>query len=91
MEGGANVISEAVVDGIPVLASRIPGSVGMLGEGYPGFYPVGDTRALARLLRRAATESDFYGRLKKWCDRLAPLFESSRERAAWEELLRELI
>ena len=32
MEGGANVISEAVVDGTPVIASRIPGSVGLLGE-----------------------------------------------------------
>jgi putative glycosyltransferase (TIGR04348 family) len=91
MEGGANVISEAVVDGVPVLASRIPGSEGMLGEGYPGFYPVGDTRALARLMLRAATEADFYGRLKSWCDRLAPLFDPARERAAWQGLLRELI
>ncbi|HLJ93633.1 MAG TPA: selenoneine biosynthesis selenosugar synthase SenB [Gemmataceae bacterium] len=91
MEGGANVISEALVDGVPVLASRIPGSVGMLGKGYPGFYPVGDTPALARLMIRAATDADFYGRLKRWCDRLAPLFEPARERDAWQRLLRELI
>jgi len=91
MEGGANVISEALVDAVPVLASRIPGSEGMLGEAYPGFYAVGDTRALARLLLRAATEADFYGRLKKWCDRLAPLFEPGRERQAWQGLLRELV
>src|SRR5207245_8882408 len=91
MEGGANVISEALADGVPVLASRIPGSEGLLEKGYPGFYPVGDTRALARLLLRTATQAGFYGRLKKWCDRLAPLFEPVRERAAWQRLLRELI
>ncbi len=90
MEGGANVISEALVDGVPVLASRIPGSEGMLGDRYPGFFPVGDTRALAELLHRAASDPDFYDRLKKWCDRLAPRFEPAREREAWKRLLREL-
>src|SRR6266852_4947272 len=52
MEGGANVISEALVDGIPVLASRIPGSVGLLGPRYPGYFLVADSDALARLLHR---------------------------------------
>jgi putative glycosyltransferase (TIGR04348 family) len=91
MEGGANVISEALVDGVPVLASRIPGSEGMLGERYPGFYPVGDTDALAQLLYRAVSDPEYYKRLKKWCDRLAPRFEPARERAAWKRLLQELI
>ena len=35
-EGGANVISEAVAASVPVLASRIDGSVGLLGGDYPG-------------------------------------------------------
>ncbi len=56
MEGGANAIAEAVVDQVPVVASRISGSIGMLGARYPGFFPFGDTRALARLLRRAEEE-----------------------------------
>src|SRR5262249_45185300 len=56
MEGGANVVSEAVVDGVPVLASRIGGNVGLLGARYPGFFPVGDTAALARLMERAETD-----------------------------------
>jgi putative glycosyltransferase (TIGR04348 family) len=90
MEGGANVISEALVDGVPVLASRISGSEGMLGDGYPGFFPVGDTGGLARLLVRIAPQGDFYDRLKCWCDHLAPLFEPAREREAWERLLAEL-
>ena len=32
LEGGANVISEALSDSIPIIASRIPGSVGILGD-----------------------------------------------------------
>ena len=43
MEGGANIVSEAVMAGLPVIASRIPGSVGLLGEDYPGYFPVADT------------------------------------------------
>ncbi len=53
MEGGANVISEAIIAGLPVIASAISGSIGLLGVDYPGYYPVGDTRALRTLLLRA--------------------------------------
>jgi putative glycosyltransferase (TIGR04348 family) len=90
MEGGANVIVEAVVDGVPVVASDIPGNVGMLGKGYPGYYPVGDTAALAGLLRRAAESPSFYERLRAWCARLRPRFEPARERAGWQSLLEDL-
>ncbi len=90
MEGGANVISEAVVDGTPVLASRIPGSVGLLGERYPGYFPLGDTDALARLLLRAESDAAFYRRLESHIARLAPLFRPATERARWKELLADL-
>ena len=63
-EGGANVMSEAVAAGVPVLASRIDGSVGLLGRDYPGYFPVGDTAALARLLRRIETSPEFLARLQ---------------------------
>jgi putative glycosyltransferase (TIGR04348 family) len=91
LEGGANVISEALADGVPVLASRIPGSVGLLGARYPGFFPVGDTRALARLLARAEEDVAFYSRLQTWCARLGPLVDPARESAAWARLLAELV
>ncbi|HZU39269.1 MAG TPA: selenoneine biosynthesis selenosugar synthase SenB [Gemmataceae bacterium] len=91
MEGGANVISEALAEGVPVLASRIAGSVGLLGAGYPGYFPVGDTAALAQLLHRAETEPTFYGKLLSWCKKLAPLVEPARERASWDALLRDLV
>jgi putative glycosyltransferase (TIGR04348 family) len=90
MEGGANVISEAAVDGVPVIASRIAGSLGLLGEDYPGYFPVGDTRALAHLLVRAETDPEFYAGLEQTCRRLAPLFHPARERMSWMRLLEEL-
>ena len=83
------MISEAVVDGTPVIASRIPGSVGLLGENYLGYFPVGDTGTLARLLVRAESDSGFYRRLQSHTERLAPLFRPAEERARWKKLLAE--
>jgi len=90
MEGGANVIGEAAVCGVPVIASRIDGSVGLLGSRYPGLFPVGDTRALASLLHRAETDARFLARLRRETARIAPLFRPARERRTWRSLLREL-
>jgi putative glycosyltransferase (TIGR04348 family) len=89
-EGGANVISEAAVAGVPVLASRMDGNVGLLGTDYPGYFPVGDTQALARLLRRVECEPRFVARLGKALARRAPLFRPAREIAAWRRLLASL-
>jgi len=89
-EGGANVISEAAVAGVPVLASRMDGNVGLLGGDYPGYFPVGDTQALARLLGKLEQEPSFAARLARAVGRRAPLFRPARERAAWRRLLAEL-
>ena len=90
MEGGANVISEALVSGTPVLSPRISGSIGQLGEDYPGFFPVGDTDALTELLRQCEEDSRFYRMLEKRCRRLAKAYTPAREAKAWKSLLREL-
>ncbi len=90
MEGGANVISEAVVAGVPVIASKIPGSVGLLGDDYTGYYPVGDTAALSRLLRRAEEEADFLADLSRSCAARSPLFTPEAERERWRALLDRL-
>ncbi len=87
LEGGANVLSEAIVAGTPVLASRIPGSVGILGEGYAGYFEVGGTEGLTQLLDRAETDRVFLARLRSDCAKLARLFDPARERAAWSRLL----
>jgi glycosyltransferase involved in cell wall biosynthesis len=89
-ESGAYVLSEAIVTSVPVIASRIPGAVGILGANYPGYFDVGDTRELTRLLIRAEAEPDFLALLKSREDRLAKLFEPAREQKVWKELLREI-
>jgi len=89
-EGGANVVSEAIAAGTPVISSRISGSIGLLGGDYPGYFPPGDTEALAALLRRVEVDEAFRERLRARCLDLRPLVEPSREREAWRELLAEL-
>ena len=91
MEGGANVISEAARIGTPVLASRIAGNLGMLGRGYPGYFPFGDERALAALIARAAREPACYARLKRALRARRPLFAPAAERRALAALLAELL
>lgn len=87
MEGGANVIIEAVTSGVPVLASDIPGNRGMLGEKYAGYFPCGDSLKLAQLIERAADDPKFYGRLHSQCADRAALFAPQRERASLLKLL----
>ena len=89
-EGGANVISEAIVAGVPILASRMDGNVGLLGADYPAYFPVGDTQALARLMRRIEIDRRFVVTLRRAIVRRAPLFRPEREVAAWRELLASL-
>jgi glycosyltransferase involved in cell wall biosynthesis len=90
MEGGANVICEAAVIGVPVLASRISGNVGMLGRSYAGYYALGDERRLAALIRRAATDAAFYRSLRGQLASRRPLFKPRAERASLRRLLAEL-
>lgn len=91
MEGGANVIAEAARIGTPVLASRIAGNLGMLGRGYPGYFPFGDERALARMIERAARGPAYYARLKRALRARRPLFAPAAERRALGALLAELL
>ena len=90
MEGGANVVCEALRIGVPVLASRIPGNVGLLGAGYRGYFPVEDQRALARLVTRAAVDRAFYGTLKSQIAKLRPMVAPRAEARALLNALRDL-
>jgi putative glycosyltransferase (TIGR04348 family) len=89
MEGGANVICEAVAAATPVLASRIAGNVGMLGEDYAGYFPLGDEAALAASMLRAESDPAFLTLLQRQCAARAPLFTPEREAAAVTALLGE--
>jgi putative glycosyltransferase (TIGR04348 family) len=90
MEGGANVMSEAVVASVPVLASRIPGNLGILGKDYPGLFSVGNSPQLAQLLWRAERDAEFLAQLKSRTEKLAPLFDPGNEEKAWAGVIGEL-
>jgi putative glycosyltransferase (TIGR04348 family) len=90
MEGGANVISEATVAGLPVIASDIDGSVGLLGDDYAGYFPVRDTEALRELLLKAETEPDYMQLLAKQCKAKAGLFTREAEKQGWADLLKDM-
>jgi putative glycosyltransferase (TIGR04348 family) len=89
-EGGSNAVSEALALGVPVLATRIPGSLGLLGDDYPGTFAVGDTPGLAELMLRAENDPAFYRALEQACQARARLTDPAQELASWRELLTEL-
>jgi putative glycosyltransferase (TIGR04348 family) len=91
MEGGANVVIEAVTSGVPVLASAIPGNVGLLGRDYAGYFKMGDAAALAKLIAKAQIDPKFLARLRKQCAKRAPLFAPARERREVIRLLRSCL
>lgn len=90
MEGGANVLGEAIMSGTPILASRIPATVATLGGKYPGLFAVGDTAALTRLFTRAERDPKFLATLTRETRARRGLFLPSVEKAAWRSLLRDL-
>ena len=87
LEGGANAVSEAVAAGVPVMSTRIDGSLGLLGEDYGGYVEVGDAAGLARALERVATDEVFRAALTRQVQARQDLFTPERERQAWADLL----
>jgi putative glycosyltransferase (TIGR04348 family) len=90
MEGGANVLSEAVAAGTPVIASRLPAVCAVLGADYPALFTFGDTRTLAALLERAERDEKFLDDLRRRCLAARPALSPSREKAALRALISEL-
>ena len=87
MEGGAQVVIEAVTAHTPVIGSRIDGNAGLLGVDYPGWFKTGNARGAARLLERAMHEPAFLRKLARACARRAPRFAPGHERAAVNRLV----
>jgi len=91
MEGGAHVVTEAIAIGVPVIASDIPGNRGLLGEDYPGYYPVGDAKELAQILEKAEFEPSFYrsleAHIKKRKHYVQPEFELNSIKALLNRLI----
>jgi len=91
IEGGAHVVMEAVRSGTPVLASRIPGNIGMLGTDYAGYFEPSDARGLCRLLERCRDDEAMLPALRAQCAARAPLFDPARERATLRRLIADLL
>jgi len=87
MEGGANVVSEALTAGVPVIASHIPGNIGLLGSRYRGYYPAGNARALTVLMRRVETDADFLAGLRRQCAERRRLISAHAEKRALRKML----
>lgn len=90
-EGGPNVISEACALGVPVLATKVSGNIGLLGEDYGGYFPPGDDQKLAALMARCESDAKFYAKLQKQVQAKAPLFAPAREKAAIKQLVEQLV
>ncbi|MEO8384687.1 MAG: selenoneine biosynthesis selenosugar synthase SenB [Betaproteobacteria bacterium] len=90
LEGGANVIVEAISSGTPVIASRMSGNVGMLGKDYIGYFPVGDAVAMRSLLDHCAGDTNFLLRLNTACAARAKLFSPVEERSSLLKLISTL-
>lgn len=82
MEGGAHVVIEAVRSGTPVIASRIDGNLGLLGDDWPACFEVGDDAALARLIECARDEPAMLEDLRRRALAHSPRFDPAAERAA---------
>jgi len=91
MEGGANVVSEALAADLPVLASRVSGNIGMLGSDYGGYYPVEDECALAGLMGRFESEAGFRQQLQRQCAARKPLVSAAHEKSSLVALVAEAV
>lgn len=86
-EGGANVISEALIAKRPILASHISGNIGLLGENYPGYFPAGDTHILKKRLLECENNPRFYSALNSACMERRKYFSVNHEKRSWHNLL----
>lgn len=90
MEGGAHAVIEALRSGTPVIASRIDGNLGLLGDDWPATFEVGDDAALATLIERARDEPAMLADLQRRAAERAPLFAPEAERDALMRIVRGL-
>jgi len=86
-EGAPSVFSEAAALGVPILSTRIPASIGILGGNHPGLFNCGDALDLANLIERAESDPGFYQELGDASAALRDRLSPEAEMQAWETLL----
>ncbi|MGH7194049.1 MAG: glycosyltransferase [Candidatus Saccharimonadales bacterium] len=92
-EGMPNVVMEAMMAGVPVVATDIPGSRDLVIKGKTGFLvPVGDRAAFARQTKKLLDDGDLARRLgAAGHERVLSEFTVERMVARHVELYRELL
>jgi glycosyltransferase involved in cell wall biosynthesis len=90
MEGGAHVVSEAASIGIPIIASKIAGNIGLLGSDYEGYFPVQDDQQLAKRILLAESDQSFYQQLTEQVQDRQILFKPDVEQSAITALIAKL-
>jgi glycosyltransferase involved in cell wall biosynthesis len=91
LEGGSNAIAEAMLVGTPVLATRVEGNVGLLGEDYDGYFNAGGADELRERLEALRGFGDAWEGLRRQVCERRQLFRRDREAELWQGLLAELI
>lgn len=86
-EGGSNAVTESIVLGTPVLASRIEGNVGLLGRDYLGYFEPGNSSELAKLINKALTDQNFSEQLTQQIKELQPRFATQKETEGWLSII----
>lgn len=91
MEGGANVVVEALTSGTPVIATRMSGNLGLLGADYPGYFEVGDAAGLAAAIERAVRDRAWLDSLERAGRRRARLMTPEAESASLEAVVADAL
>lgn len=90
LEGGANVVTEAIALGVAVIGTRVDGTTGLLGADHPGLVPVGDAEALASVIRRCEADPAFLAELTQRSVARQHLTDVRHEREQWRAVLDQL-
>ena len=90
-EGGPAIITEAIAAGVPVLSTRMPATLSLLGEDYPGCFERRDEAGLAELLERCEADPQFLELLRERVLARRADIRPEVEREALRELLESAI
>ena len=89
-EGFGLVILEAMSRRTPILASCSPAIIEILGQNYPGLFPIGDSNSLAKLLERCR-EAKFLQLLVDQANKRITLFNPDNMAREIESIYRETL
>ena len=89
-EGGASVLSEALLTGRAVISSDAPGITSFLPDDYSGTFAIGDDRQLGERLERFATDAEWRHQLTELCASAGEQLRGFDEARGWLELVCEL-